>query len=433
MRVRFSEPGTKVSGFLSGAGIYLGANILNAMIPFALLPILTRFLSPAEYGQVAMYQVLLSAFAGIIGLSVHGAVSVKYYDADVTQPQLGEFMGSCLQILVLTTCLALVVVVPFRAHLGGWLGLDPAWVVWAVIVSAASFVVQIRLGQWQVRKRPISFGLFRIGSSLANALLSILLVVVLLQGAAGRIDGQNIMLMASGLLAYLLLKKDHLVRWAWRPDYIREALRFGVPLIPHVLGLVLLATVDRVMINSKLGLQHVGTYMVAVQLTSVMPIVFSAINTAYVPWLFERLKRDDEKEKCEIVKNTYLYFAAVLALALAAFPVGHWFVPIIAGDKYAGAGSAVGWLALGQAFFGMYLMVTNFIFFSKRTGLLSFVTISSGFLNIALLMLLIEWCGIEGAAMAFAIAMAIRFCLTWLVAQKRHPMPWTRFQIKKAA
>lgn len=433
MNARSNGRGAKVSGFLSGAGIYLGANILNAMIPFALLPILTRFLSPAEYGQVAMYQVLLSALASIIGLSVHGAAGVKYYDNDVTPHELGEFMGSCFQILVFTTCLALVIVVPFRAPLGGWLGLDPAWVVWAVVVSAASFVVQIRLGQWQVRKRPFSFGLFRIGSSLANALLSILLVVVLLQGAAGRIDGQNIMLLASGLIAYLLLKKDQLISWTWRPDYIREALRFGIPLIPHVLGLMLLTTIDRVMINSKLGLQYVGTYMVAVQLTSVMPIVFSAINTAYVPWLFERLQRNDENEKSQIVRYTYLYFAVVLALALAAFPIGYWFVPMIAGDQYADAGSAVGWLALGQAFIGMYLMVTNYIFFSKRTGLLSIVTISSGVLNIALLMLLIDLFGIEGAAMAFAIAMAIRFCLTWWVAQKRHPMPWTRFPLNKAA
>jgi O-antigen/teichoic acid export membrane protein len=79
---------------------------------------------------------------------------------------------------------------------------------------------------------------------------------------------------------------------------------------------------------------------------------------------------------------------------------------------------------LGQAFSGMYLMVTNYIFYSKKTGLLSLVTISSGLLNVVFLVVLIKLLGITGAAMAFTLAMALRFLLTWWVAQKRHPMPW---------
>lgn len=42
------------------AAIYLGANILNAGIPFLLLPILTRVLTPADYGIVAMFSVVVS-------------------------------------------------------------------------------------------------------------------------------------------------------------------------------------------------------------------------------------------------------------------------------------------------------------------------------------------------------------------------------------
>lgn len=205
-------------------------------------------------------------------------------------------------------------------------------------------------------------------------------------------------------------------------------MKFGIPLIPHIVGIFLLSTVDRFVINAELGLAEVGIYMVAVQLSNAMGIVFDAINKAYVPWLFERLKRNLHDEKVQIVLYTYAWFAFVLCIACFAFVVGPWLVTLVAGPKYAEAGEVIGWLALGQAFAGMYLMVTNFTFYSKRTGLLSLATITSGLVNVVILIMLIGILGIKGAAIAFSISMAIRFLLTWWAAQRCHPMPWFRFQ-----
>src|SRR5690606_41322800 len=81
----------------------------------------------------------------------------------------------------------------------------------------------------------------------------------------------------------------------------------------------------------------------------------------------------------------------------------------------------------------MYLMVTNYIFYSRRTGLLSAATITSGLINLLLLVLLIKLLGLSGAAISFTIAMGVRFLLTWWVAQKRHPMPWFDFLDKNSS
>lgn len=101
---------------------------------------------------------------------------------------------------------------------------------------------------------------------------------------------------------------------------------------------------------------------------------------------------------------------------------------LIAGEKYSAAVDVIGWLALGQAFHGMYMMVTNYIFYSKRTGLLSLSTITAGLINVWLLMILIPFMGLKGAAIAFAISQSIKFLLTWYIAHLRHPMPWFDFR-----
>ena len=45
----------KVLGVFS---IYMGSSLLNAAIPFILLPIFTYYLSPTDFGEISMFSVL---------------------------------------------------------------------------------------------------------------------------------------------------------------------------------------------------------------------------------------------------------------------------------------------------------------------------------------------------------------------------------------
>lgn len=420
---------TKKTSFVNGAGIYLVSNILNAVIPFILLPILTRYLSPTEYGEVAMFQVLLGALSAFVGVVFVGAAGRKYYDSDLSREELAEFIGSCIQLIAIFSIIVFSVLFIFQRQFSEWLSLKPTYVLFAVLVASCGVIINVRLGQWQVKKQAFKYGALQISQSLLNMLLSLILVVVLLKGSEGRIDAQIIASSVFLVIALYLLKKDNLLKiFIWRKDYLAEALKFGIPLMPHIAGVFLLVSVDRIVINREIGLAEAGIYMVAVQLTAAVGIVFDAINKAYVPWLFEQLKADELAQKQKIVKLTYAWFVLIILGVMLAFVIGPPLVVFIAGEQYAQAGQVVGWLALGQGFQGMYLMVTNYIFYSKRTGLLSIASISSGILNLVLLIILVRIFGLEGAAIAFAISMGIRFLLTWWIAHKRHPMPWFSFK-----
>lgn len=418
----------KKDSFVSGAGIYLVSNILNAVIPFILLPILTRYLNPSEYGEVAMFQTLLGALGAFVGATFVGAANRKFYDSNIDKTEMAEFIGSCIQLTFIFSIFVFLVLFVFQDEFSEWLSLEPSYVLFAVIVSFCMVIINLRLGQWQIRKKAFKYGVLQISQSLFNMLLSLLLVVVLLRGAEGRINAQIIASLVFVAIALFFLKKDNLINvFKWRKDYLSEVLKFGVPLMPHIAGGFLLSTVDRFVINREIGLAEAGIYMVAVQLTAAIGILFDAINKAYVPWLFENLTADSLQQKQKIVKFTYIWFVLIIVGVILAFFIGPPIAVFIAGEQYAEAGKVVGWLALGQGFQGMYLMVTNYIFYSKKTGLLSAASISSGILNLVLLIILVRAFGVEGAAIAFATSMGVRFLLTWWIAQKQHPMPWFSF------
>ncbi|MGE6571683.1 lipopolysaccharide biosynthesis protein [Psychrobacter namhaensis] len=419
----------KKNSFISGAKIYLFSTILVGVIPFLLLPVLTRYLSPAQYGEVAMFQTLVGALGAFVGVIFVGAASRKYYDANLNQKEIASFIGSCLQLVSIFSVVVFLVVFAFQYQLSEWLNLRTEYILVAVLVASCSVVINLRLGQWQVQKQAIKYGALQIIQSLLNMFLSLLFVVVMLKGAEGRIDAQVVVSVVFAIVAFYLLSKDSLLKiLTWRKDYLYEALKFGVPLIPHIAGGFLLMSVDRFVINQEIGIVEAGVYMVAIQLTAAIGMVFDAINKAYVPWLFEKLKVGNIKEKRRIVKLTYAWFLIIILGVILSFFIGPFLVVFIAGEEYAKAGQIIGWLTLGQGFEGMYRMVTNYIFYSKKTGLLSLVTIFSGVLNLILLIFLVRTFGLKGAAIAFSISMGARFLLTWWIAQRRHPMPWFDFK-----
>jgi O-antigen/teichoic acid export membrane protein len=405
--------------------IYLGSNIVNALIPLALLPILTRVLSVSEYGQVGLFQTLVTAFAGVVGLSVAGAAGRRYFDELEPGEDLASYIGSSVQVLIASVVALLAIslivspIVSRQLEIPGW------WVVAATIVPACNMLIQLRLVQWQVRGNARSYGMLQVGYSATNLVLSLVFVLALSLGGTGRVIALIVAAILGATLAISLLQRAGLMRFfVWKPNEIRQLLAFGLPLVPHTLGLFLLVYADRVVVADRLGLDAAGMYIAAMQLVAGAGLIFDAINKAYVPWLYERLANDNSDEKCRIVRFTYLWYVLIGVGVLAAFVVGPILFVWIAGPSYASAAQIVGWLALGQGLSGMYLMVTNYVFYSRRTGILALTTMLSAAIGLGALFMLIDRFGLLGAAYAYCIGMAARFLLTWWAAHLRHPMPW---------
>lgn len=420
----------KSISLFKNSAIYGVTNIVNAAIPFALLPILTRYLGPTEYGRIAMYQTFVGLLGAFVGLSVAGAASRKYYDKDISTLELSQFIGTCLQILIASVLIVLIVVLLFSRQLESLFGLNVDWLLYALLFSTMYVVIQIRLSQWQVRESPKTYSAFQISLSCLNVGLSLLLAIGVEMRAEGRVIAQVISCLLFGVLAICLLRRDRLLSFfVWRPLYVKEALKFGVPLVPHMSSAFLIGSIDRIVINKQLGIAEAGIYMVAIQLAGVADLIFDAINKAYVPWLYERLKRDEINDKILIVRGTYLWFAFLAICGLIVAAVGPFIVFMMAGAKYQVAGRVLRWLIVGQIFNGMYYMVTNYIFYSKRTSVLSIVTFSSGLINFGLLLWLVKTYGTVGAGMAYCMSATIQFVFTWVAANRMHPMPWTSWRL----
>src|SRR5690606_3622461 len=180
-----------------------------------LLPILTRYLSTEEYGVVAMFQTFVAALSAFTGLSVHGAALRKFYDCSGQETELKNYIGACIQILLLSSSTIFLLVFVVGDYLSAMLGLSYGWLLVAVVASAASFVVNIRMGQWQVRRAILRYGSFLVAQSLMNVTLSLALVIALKMGGNGRIIAMAWTPIVFASVALISLIRGNLVGFSW--------------------------------------------------------------------------------------------------------------------------------------------------------------------------------------------------------------------------
>jgi len=410
---------------LGNGSIFLFANILNASIPFLLLPILTRVLTPEDYGVVTMFAIFLPLINAFVGLSVHGAINVQYFKLD--SERFSEYVTSCLILLVISATIVFLIVFLAGGFFEDLIGIPHRWMLIAVVVSFFQFFVSIRLVIWVVTGRAINYGTFQISQTTINAGLSLLFVVYIGLKWEGRLLGQSIAVITFGLLALFLIYRAGYIKMPHSASVdIRDALNFGIPLIPHTIGAFVIYSTDRVVISNLLDVTSVGIYMVGLQLGQAMGLVSDSFNKVYSPWLMRNLS-DHNINKEKIVKNTYLAMLTLLLSGLIWYFFASFLLTYIVGKEFQESASILLYTCLGFSLTGLYYLVTNYIFYTKNTKYLAAITFFCGALNIPLTYWLVSLNGLIGAAIAFFIIQILFFILTWLLAARVFPMPWFFF------
>ncbi len=408
--------------------IYTGSNVINKAIPFFLLPIMTRYLTPTDYGIVATFNVLLAAMIVFVGLNMHGAINVSYFK--LKKEELRRYIGNVFITLFINFILVFIIVFFLKTYLSNIIKFPVRWIPIVTILALFQFIFKINLGLWRVEQKSLPFGLFQISRTILNVSLSVVFVVVLAWGWQGRILGVVITSIVFGIFSIFVIFKRRYIKFSFNIKYVKDALFFGVPLIPHALGGWIMTSIDRVFINSMVGVAATGLYSVGYSVGMIIGLLAHSFNLAWSPFLYEKLKENNYLTKVKIVKFTYLYNICIILAALTLSFIAPYFLNFFVSKNFYFAYKYVLWIALGYAFQGMYFMVVNYIFYIKKTYLLAWVTFTSAGVNIVLNYFFIKANGAIGAAQATTITFFVQFIMVWILSAKVYKMPWNLWKIK---
>lgn len=394
--------------FLKHGAVYILANLASASIPFLLLPILTRYLGPEEYGRLAIFQLLCSVFVVLCGTFLVSFLKRRFYEAADSEMPYSSYVVNCIFLASICSCLIAILLL-FTADLISSILLVPKYIIYsAALYGFLIVIVQIRLNQWQIRQKPIFYGVFQSSNALINGLLSIVLVFLVFESVAGRIVGQVGSALVLVFAAAFTIRTFPLSSVRILPSAMIEMLRYGSPLIPHLLAGGLLMTVDRAIIVSELTLVDAGIYMAAFQLARGLGVMFDGVNKAISPLLFEFLSSGDETEVYKVVRRTYIYCCLSLVLSISVGLFFEYSVVFFLGNEFSSAADIILCLCVGFGFKAWYLTFSNILLYHGKTITISCISVSVSVLAVFLALILIKSHGLFGVALAFALSMLAR-------------------------
>src|SRR5688572_11776955 len=86
------------SPLISSSGVYVFTNVLSLSLPFFLLPVMTRFLSPEDFGKVAMFTVAVNLTVPLVGFRADSAIGRQYFERDTID--FANYITNCFYILL---------------------------------------------------------------------------------------------------------------------------------------------------------------------------------------------------------------------------------------------------------------------------------------------------------------------------------------------
>lgn len=300
-------------------------------------------------------------------------------------------------------------------------------VAWVRLVAAdllASSFVFVPFALLRIEGKASIFSTYSLIRHAANTVLKVILVVSGL-GVTGALISD---VAGSALLAALLfieLKKRATLAFDWAP--LREALRFGLPKVPHGVLVQTLNLADRRILESFVSLAEIGVYQVGNTFAAAMKFPLSAFEPAWQPFVFENAKRENGPKEIALVatRMSIVFVTAAAGLALVLPDV----LRLVSRNKAYHAGAAiVPVMVLAYLFQGFFLLASVGITIAKEARYYPMITAASAALNIVLNLWLIPYYGILASAWATVAGYALMAFLGASISRRLYPIPiqWPR-------
>ncbi|MGK0466571.1 oligosaccharide flippase family protein [Clostridium sp.] len=380
-------------------------------INFLTVPILTRLLSPSDFGMVGIYTIYVTILTSIISLGLESAVSTGKFDF---KEDFDGFLSSILFLSTIPLFIGLIIALTFKQYIAGKLGINPGLINLLVFQSFFTFVLHFATTKYSVQYKYKKFLIISITSTVLNVLLSIAWIQNLnVDRYYGRIYGSASIAIIYGVVLYaiFILKGKKLINL----KYWKYALGISVPLVFHILSQIILTSADTIMISKMIGKSAAGIYNFSYKIGMILSIVWAASNKAWVPWFFGKMKDENYEEITNKVRYYIIVFSLIAFMLIFISPE----VSRLMGTKeYLEGIQMVPIIMIGYYFVFLYSIPVNLEFYTKNTKYIALGTVMAAGANIGLNYILIPKFGYTAAAFTTVISYFLLFLYHYIIALK---------------
>lgn len=386
--------------------VYIICSLLSKGLSIITVPVFTRILSTNEMGIVNLFsswQGLIVSFATLSLTSGGYMLALKEFSNN-----RNAYMSS---MLTLTSIIAGVLFIIYFLAPAFWqefLGLSSP----LCILLLSTFLFMPAIDFWLLRQRfeykYLHAGLVMIIPSVMATIISVTAVIIFSKnggtnlGEIRLISSYAVLLLVAFAIYITILLKGHVF---FNKIYWRYSLKLSIPLVGNSVAMQVLSVSDRIMISKLVDNSALGIYGILYAVSSLSLIVWSAINSSYVPYLFQNIdKIEKEKSIRKSATGLLLLYAGVAFLLTLLAPE---IVKILATGEYYEAIYIMPPIAAGIFFTSISNMYSNILIYCKKTQYIMISSSVAAILNIGLNYIFIQRYGYVAAAYTTLVAYVV--------------------------
>lgn len=368
---------------------YTISNLLVKSVALITMPIFTRILSKADYGNYNNYLSWQSIIFIVVTLNLEASlISAKFDYKD----KFKEYVFSILCLSTVFVAIWTVIANVFKKPISGFLGIEHMYINMMLLYCCFYSAVNIFQVSERFHYKYKPAVLVALLIAFGTAGVSLIMVLTMNDKLFGRTLGGILPTVLIGVVLYAIIAKQgkHINVSTWK-----YALKICLPYVPHLLSLTVLNSMDRVMITRICGVDDNALYSVAYSCGAMVTILVTSMNTAFSPWLGDNLHSKNYSDTRRVSKYYILSFCY---LALGIMLLAPEVLLVMGGNQYLEAKYVMTPVSMGCVCQFLYTMYVNIEQYEKKTIGMAFASAGAALLNLILNAIFIPIFGYIAAA-----------------------------------
>jgi O-antigen/teichoic acid export membrane protein len=408
--------------FIKNSIIYLCGSAISRSIPFLMLPVLTHYLSPEEYGTLSIFMIFNSILIAFIGMGLNSNITKNFHKK--SKEDLGKIIFNTLIILGITFIIYCLICFLFTLKFDEVFSIPSYMLMILPVIAVMQILNKLNTAIIIQERRPKLFILIEVTSSIIIVFTTFIGISFLELSWFSRVIGNIVSGVIFSIIALLYIYKRGYIIIEFNLKKIKSILFFSFPLIPHMLGGIIIAVSDRFFIDQMIGTAALGIYSVGYTFGTIVAIFSESFIKAWTPWFYKTIQNPSKNERANIVKYTYIYIIVMFSLPIIISYTAKLIFPIFLNDTYSDAVKYVFWVSLSYSTRALYQIFFPYLINIGKSKFIATTNILAAIVNLILNYFFINHFGTIGAAYSTFCAFLISGLMLIIYQRKYYSMPW---------
>lgn len=404
-------PSSSKKQLIQNTSLYFVITFSGKIIPFLIVPFMTEFLNPSQFGIAATYTMYVTIFYIFIGFELTRYIDVNYFKLDKNDFSL--HLSSIISYVFVSSILVLIAVFIFSKFVI-FPDINHLWIYIIPLAIVFKFINIVNISLLRNEENPGLYGVFAISETFLYSCLSLYLAWLLNEWTS-KAAALIISMIVFGFFGILRLKNRYNLSLGFDTGILKIAFVYS---IPYVIGLnlanVIFANSDKVILNYFYDYSEVGIFSIAFTFASIVGFVTDSFMKAWIPVFYTRLRDKDQS----LHRKTFFVGILLVIVALISIEIVRFIMPFMINERFFKAIHLMPYIALlfvPRVFEQLLLLYINFY---GKTEVLYGVLFISILTSVIGAYFLVEAFGVVGMAISMNLFIIIKGIYYFFIVRK---------------